>query len=210
MISATRRGARAADASWMRRSAPTLAVLALALSACVRTVELSHSIQPSRAPAAKSTERAGVLCSGALLEHVERAGAFAVELGEPLCGALVRSVEGSYRAAQRATKAPYVGEYPRVVRFDLQSSTLAIERRPNGATRVTCALSVVVERFGRDLKRVSSQAVTGHAQVERDDAGDVLVREAVETAVRQVSDNASDLLVAGLDGPRQHAATPEP
>jgi hypothetical protein len=173
-------------------------------------VELSHSIAPSHAPAAKSTERAGVLCSDDLLAHVERAGPFAVELGEPLCSALVRSVEGSYRAAQRATKPPYVGQYPRVVRFDLQSSTLAIERRPDGAIRVTCALSVVVERFGRDLKRVSTQAVTGNSRVERSDAPDVLVREAVETAIQRVSDDASSLLVAGLDGPRQYAPAPEP
>lgn len=194
----------------MRRFALILAVLALTLSACVQTVELSHSIQPSSAAVAKSTERAGVLCSDDLLEHVERASYFAVELGEPLCAALVRSVEGSYRAAQRATKPPYVGQYPRVVRFDLQSSTLAVERRDNGATRVTCALSVVVERFGRDMKRVSTQAVTGNAMVERKDATDTLVREAVEAAVQHVSDNASSLLVAGLDGPRLHAPTPEP
>jgi len=182
----------------MRTLAPILA--ALCLTACVKTVELSQTIQPSHSIPEKSSERAGVVCSENLLHRVERASQYAVELGEPLCNALVKSVEGTYRSAQRATN-PYKGEYPRVVKFDLGSSSLDIERR-GGSTRVACSISVVVERFGRDSRRVSSQGVTGNAFVERRDATDVLVKEAVEAALQQVADNASTLLVAGLDGPR--------
>jgi hypothetical protein len=208
VISATRRGRRAADLYWMRYLAPIVAVVCLA--ACAKPIELSHTIQPSRAIAGKSSERAGVVCSENLLGHVERASYYEIALGEPLCNALVKSVEGTYRAAQRATKAPYAGEYGRVVRFDLQSSPLGIQRQPGGAIRVSCAISIIVERFGRDLKRVSSQAVTGYGLVERADATDVVVKEAVEAALQQVTDNASSLLIAGVDGPRQHGPSAEP
>ncbi|MFI5314718.1 MAG: hypothetical protein ACHQ6T_03385 [Myxococcota bacterium] len=193
----------------MRRYAPI--VSALWLAACVQTVELSHDIEPSRSIPDKSSERAGVVCSDELLRGVVRASHFAIALGEPLCGGLMRSVEATYRAAQRATSPPYAGQYGRVVRFDLESSTLEIQHRNDGAVRVTCSVSVIVERFGRDLKRVSSRAVAGNADVARRDAPEaVVVREAVEAALQEVVDNASALLVAGIDGPRQHLSASEP
>jgi hypothetical protein len=186
------------------RSLP-LFLAAICATACVQTVEVSRTIQPSRPLRDRSSERAGVVCSENLLAHVAREGGYKLELGEPLCAALFRSVEGSYRAAERTAKPPYKGEYSRVVRFDLQSSAIGIQRLRD-STRVTCSISVVVERFGRDLKRVSSQSVVGNGSVERSDATDVLVKEAVEAALQQVTDNASSLLVAGLDGPRVPAA----
>lgn len=192
----------------MRRFALLLSA-AFLLGACVRPIELSSALGPSHSLGDKSTERAGVLCTDALLTHIEKASYFAVELGEPLCGALFRSVEGSYRAAQRTTRQPYAGEFGRVVRFDLQSSTIAVEQRAGGNVRVTCALSVVVERFGRDMKRLGTQAATGHASVESADAKETVIREAVEAAVGQVADDASRLLYASLDGPRQRGAAPE-
>lgn len=185
-----------------------LLLAGLCFTACVKTVELDRMIQPSRPMPNKSSEKAGVVCSENLLEHVERASDYALELGEPLCSALVRSVESVYRAAQRTTKPPYKGEFARVVRFDLQSSAVGIQRRSD-STRVSCSISVVVERFGRDLKRISSQAVIGNGIVDRRDETDVLVREAVEAALQQVADNASSLLVAGLDGPRLHGSASE-
>src|SRR5262245_35131498 len=102
-----------------------LLLAAFSLTACVRSIELSNSISPSRSLPDKSSEKAGVVCSDKLLGHVARASYFKLELGEPLCGALYRSVLGTYRAAERTTKQPYAGEFGGVVRFDLQSSTFA-------------------------------------------------------------------------------------
>jgi hypothetical protein len=190
-----------------------LLLAAFSLTACVRAIEVSHSISPSRTFPDKSSEKAGVVCSDDLLTHVARAGYWKLELGEPLCGALLRSVQGTYRSAERTTKPPYAGEYGRVVRFDIQSSTFAIAHTRDGSHRVTCALSVVVERFGRDMKRLSSQAATGHAVVERDDSKELVIRDCAEAALQNVADDASALLVAGLDGPRQHgtsSGTPPP
>jgi len=167
----------------------------------VKTVDLSRDIQPSRPIPARSSEKAGVVCSENLLGHVERASYYKLALGEPLCAALLKSVEGSYRSAQRSAK-PYAGEFGRVVQFDLVTSSLDIQKRSDGSIRVACSITVTVERYGRDLKRTSRQAVSGNAFVERRDATDVIVREAVEAALQQVADEASSLLVAGLDGPR--------
>ncbi len=170
---------------------------------------MSHAISPSRSVPDKSSEKAGVMCSDALLSHVARASYFKLELGEPLCGALFRSVQGTYRTAERAERQPYTGEFGRVIRFDIQSSTIALAETRDGSYRVTCALSVVVERFGRDMKRLSSQAATGHAVVERDDAKELVIRDCAEAAVQNVADDATALLVAGLDGPRQHGTSSE-
>ena len=193
----------------MRRHASLLLLAAFSLTGCVRTIELSHAIEPSRSFPDKSSEKAGVVCTGKLLNYVARASYFKMELGEPLCGALHRTVAGTYRAAERADHQPYAGEYGRVVRFDLQSSTIGIEHRADGSLRVTCALSVVVERFGRDMKRLGTQAANGYAMVEREDSKEVLIREAVEAALQNVADDTSVLLVAALDGPRQHGTAKE-
>ena len=199
MISDTGLGGWAADTSGMR--CLTLLLAAVCCAACVKTVDLSRDIQPSRPIPARSSEKAGVVCSENLLGHVERASYYKLALGEPLCAALLKSVEGSYRSAQRSAK-PYAGEFGRVVQFDLLTSSLDIQKRSDGSIRVACSITVTVERYGRDLKRSSRQAVSGNGFAERRDATDVIVREAVEAALQQVADEASTLLVAGLDGPR--------
>jgi predicted Zn-dependent protease len=190
------------------RCLPLILVATLSM-ACVQTVEVSRMIQPSRSNPERSSEKAGVVCRENLLDHVVRGSyyerSYELRLGEPLCNALLHSVEGTYRSAQRSAN-PYKGEYGRVVKFDVLSSTLDVQKK-DGVTRVACSISVVVERFGRDLQRQSSQGVIGNGFVERRDATDVVVREAVEAALQQVADNASILLVAGIDGPR---VTPPP
>ena len=107
----------------------------LVCTACVQTVELSSAIEPARTGAARSTEAAGVVCAPGLLAYRERARYYAFELGEPLCGALTKSVERTYRSAQRADK-PYKGQYGRVIQFYLHSSSLDVRPLPDGSVRV--------------------------------------------------------------------------
>jgi hypothetical protein len=189
----------------VRRFALLLA--AVVCSACVTSVPLGTAIGPGAPAAGRSSEKAGVVCGERLLAHVERgsAGAFSrryeLELGEPLCGALVRSVEGAYRAARREI-APHKGEYGRVIEFDLHESALHILPQPDGSTRVVYTASVVVARYGRDLQPLGRNAVTGRGLVEtRALTGDV-VRQAVESALQQIADGTSSLLVTRQEGPR--------
>lgn len=197
----------------MRWLAPILATSLCA--ACVKPVTLNSAIQPSETPAERSSEKAGVVCSPNLLGHVERGGPstlagvatrFEFELGEPLCNALFRSVEGTYRAAVRATTPYYRGQYARVIQFDLQNSSLSITPRTRGQMRVAYTLSVVVERYGLDLKLIGRNAVTGNGLVDSRTVTDEVVRQAVEAALQQVADEATNLLVARLDGPRVPAS----
>ena len=193
----------------MRRLAVLLA--ACALAGCTKTVALSGAIAPASIPPERSSEKAGVVCSAGLLELVERASprtlagmatTYALALGEPLCAALVRSTEGSFRSVTRTAK-PYKGQYARVVRFDVQTSGLSIERLPNGEMRVHYTLSVAVERLDRDLRQLGRNVVTGNRLVDCARVDDEAVRQAVESALQQVADGASSLLVARLDdGPR--------
>jgi len=197
----------------MRWLAPI--VVASLCAACVKPVTLSSAIQPSEAPAERSSEKAGVVCSPNLLGHVERSSLgtlggvptrFELELGEPLCNALFKSVEGTYRAAIRATTPYYRGQYARVIQFDLQNSSLSITPRARGQMRVAYTLSVVVERYGLDLKLIGRNAVTGNGLVDTGTVTDDVVRQAVEAALQQVADEATNLLVARLDGPRVPAS----
>src|SRR5262245_19705233 len=104
----------------MRRLALLAALVTgpIALTACMRTVELRSTIEPAPAGVGRSSEAAGVVCTPGLLSYREKSGFYAFELGEPLCSALVRSVEASYRSAQRADK-PYKGQFARVIQFYL-------------------------------------------------------------------------------------------
>jgi hypothetical protein len=198
----------------MRRFASLVA--ALGLSACVKPVVLSGAIAPTLPVTERSSEKAGVVCSPELLEHVERAhpdspagfaNAWEFELGEPLCNALFKSVESSFRAAKRATVPYHRGQYARVVQFELQNSALSIVPCENRTTRVAYTLSVVVERYGLDLKLESRNVVSGNGLVDTPKLTDAVVREAVEAALQQVANDTTSLLVARIDGPRIPALT---
>jgi hypothetical protein len=193
----------------MCRPAPWLAILPLGLLACVETIDVSHAIGPSQPASEKSSERVGVLCSEDLLAGSVQAAIFKVDFGEPLCAAAVRSAEASFRAAERAKAAPFPGQYARLIGFDLQSSVLTIEHTDAGAIRATCSLSVTLQRYGKDLRRVGARNVHGYASVEHKGEPEALVREAVEAAIQQLADDAQTLLVAGIDGPRQRETAPE-
>ena len=178
------------------------------LTACVRTVELSSAIAPAPSGVGKSSEAAGVVCTPGLLSYREKSGFYAFELGEPLCGALVRSVEASYRSAQRADK-PYKGQYGRVIQFYLHRSALDVRSMPDGAVRVSYSIGVAVESCGRDLQPRARKLVTGNAVITRRDTRTAdVVKEAAEAAVQQVADDTTRLLVAGLDGPRVEDPVP--
>ena len=190
----------------MRRLA--LIAGAVCLTACVKTVELNSAIAPAPGGAGRSSEAAGVVCTPGLLAYVERADFHKFALGEPLCGALTRSVERSYRSAQRS-ETPYKGQYGRVIRFYLHSSALDVRRMPDGAIRAAYSVGVAVETCGRDLTPQARKLVTGNAVVTRSDEGSgEVVKEAAEAALQQVADNTSRLLLAGLDGPRVREAVP--
>lgn len=192
----------------MRRIAVVTAFALLVGSACVQTVELSSAIEPARTDAGKSSEAAGVVCTPGLLGYRERARSYAFELGEPLCSALVKSVERTYRSAKR-TDAPYKGQFGRVIQFYLQSSALDVRRQPDGSVRVAYSLGVAVETCGRDLQPSARKLVTGNAVVTRRDTRTAeVVKEAAEAALQQVADNTSRLLVTGIDGPRIHDSVP--
>jgi len=179
-----------------------LLLAAMCLAACVRTVELSSAIEPARTGAGKSSEAAGVVCTPGLLGYREKSGFYAFELGEPLCGALVRSVAASYRSAQRAD-SPYKGQYGRVIQFYLHRTALDVRSLPDGSVRVSYSVGVAVESCGRDLQPRARKLVTGNAVITRRDTATAdVVREAAEAAVQQVADDTTRLLVAGIDGPR--------
>jgi len=183
------------------RALALLAAVVL-LNGCATTVQLSYAIAPAQPGSAKSPEAAGVVCSPELLARVERARFHKFAVGEPLCGALAKSVEATYRSAQRVEN-PYKGQYGRVIQFYLQDSALDVRRTPDGSLRVVYSVRVAVETRGRDLRPNTRKLVSGMAVVARRDADTAeLVKETAEAALLQLADNTARLLVADLDGPR--------
>src|SRR5262245_12839655 len=145
----------------MRRLA--LLGVVLSLTACVKTVEL-RPVEPKPTGAGRSSEAAGVVCAPGLLAYVERASFHKFALGEPLCAALTKSVERTYRSAARTDK-PYKGQYGRVIQFYLHSSALDVRRMPDDSIRAIYSVGVAVESCGRDLEPEARKLVTGSAVV---------------------------------------------
>lgn len=192
-----------------------LLLCALLCTGCVKTIVLNSMIQPNGFIADKSSDGAGVVCSQGLLSHTEQTNpstqvgsaiTYEFALGEPLCAALVRSVEVSYRTATR-TQSPSRGQFGRLVKFDLQSTAFDIQLTDNGwggiTSRVSFTVSVAVEGYGPDMRLLNRSVLSGTSIVTRRGVDtDKVVKEAAEAALQQLADNTSNALVAGLAEPR--------
>ena len=201
------------------------AALACAALACVQTVALNPLIQPSALVAHKQPLLAAVVCSPDLTGFVEQAKPSArsgatiryriPSMGETLCDALTRSVGSYYDTVTRPEHAPARGEFDRIVKFDLHASDLDIQEQDDGwagtTQRVAYRVSVSIEGYDEHLSLINRSLVTGNGLVTRRGSPlQAVVRDAVEMAVQELADNASNLLIAGLAEPHRDRAPASP
>jgi len=186
---------------------PSLTV-ALCLTGCVQTVALQGELHPANPIPNKSVEAVGVVCTEDLLSHRAHGWnglvAYQLEVGQSLCSGLVEATKGAYRAASTSIE-PYKGQYARVIKYDLARSTLGFESLPDGSTRVSYGVEVVVAKYDRDLRFESRNVVSGNALVDGNSCSRAeCVQKATAAALQEVVDKTTGFLVAGLgDQPRQ-------
>ena len=198
-------------------------VIAITLPACVEHLSLNPLLHPRAQVQEKLPLHAAVVCSPKLLGLQERAKAgsespvtFQVALGETLCDTLGRSVAVYYQAVTRLRSAPGRGQFDRTLRFDLKDSDLEVQVQDHGwgrlTNRATYRVSVSIQAFDGRMKRVNRTVVTGYGTRSRGGAdAERVVREAMQTAVQELIDHTSNLLVAGLaeGGVPSYPASPE-
>jgi len=201
------------------------AACALAAAGCVQTVALNPLIQPNAFVSHKQPQSVAVVCSPGLESFVEQAnpstqsGAMVTYeipgLGETLCDTLTRSVAVNYHSVTRPDSNPQRGQFDRIVKFDLQNSDLDIQVQDNGwsgtTNRVTYTVSVSIEGYDHDMSLVNRSVITGNGILSRRGSSTQdVVKDAVEMALQQLADNASNLLVAGLAEPRGQSVPASP
>jgi hypothetical protein len=106
---------------------------------------------------------------------------------------------------------PRAGEFARVITFDLQSSNVRIEFVPGfwkTAARSNAVIHVSMEIVdGSSLKAFQRLSVNGTGFATKDTRGGSDAQKqfslAIEDAIQQLSENAANLLVAGVDEPRR-------
>ena len=192
----------------MRRHAWLLA--ALGLAGCVHTVALDGDLHPANPIPNKSVEAVGVVCSPALLSHTAHGWsglvAWEFQAGQSLCSGLVEATRGAYRSAETSLE-PYKGQFARVIKYDLERSSLDFESQPDGSTRVVYGVEVIVEKYSRDLRLESRNVVVGNSLVDGNSGTrEECVQRAAAGALQEVVDKTTGFLVAGLGNlPRQHS-----
>ncbi len=201
------------------------AACALAAAGCVQTVAVNPLIQPNTFVSQKQPHSVAVVCSPGLESFVEQANPSTQSgalisyeipgLGETLCATLTRSVGVYYDTVTRPDSEPQRGQFDRIVRFDLQNSDLDIQVQDNGwagtTNRVTYTVSVSIESYDQRMSLVNRSVITGNGILSRRGSStQEVVKDAVEMAVQQLADNASNLLVAGLAEPRRESLPASP
>ena len=183
-------------------------LVSLGLAGCVQTVPLTGDLHPAKPLRNKSVEAVGVVCSAGLLSHTAhgRSGLFAYEapVGQSLCSGLIEATRGAYRSAETSIE-PFKGQFARVIKYDLARSSLDFESQPDGSTRVTYGVEVVVEKYSRDLRLQSRNVLAGNALVDGNSGTrEECVQRAAAAALQEVVDKTTGFLVAELgDMPRQ-------
>ncbi len=201
------------------------AACALAAAGCVQTVAVNPLIQPNTFVSQKQPHSVAVVCSPGLESFVEQANPSTQSgalisyeipgLGETLCATLTRSVGVYYDTVTRPDSEPQRGQFDRIVRFDLQNSDLDIQVQDNGwagtTNRVTYTVSVSIESYDQRMSLVNRSVITGNGILSRRGSStQEVVKDAVEMAVQQLADNASNLLVAGLAEPPRESLPASP
>ena len=197
-------------------------VIAITLPACVEHLALNPLLHPRAEVEEKLPLHAAVVCSPKLLGLQEQAKAgsaspvtFQVALGETLCDTLGRSVAVYYQAVTRLRSEPGRGEFDRVLKFDLKDSDLDVQVQDHGWGRLTnqatYRVSVSIQAFDARMKRVNRTVVSGYGTRSRGGAAaEQVVHEAMQTAVQQLIDHTSNLLVAGLAEPHKPSLPASP
>ena len=182
---------------------------------CTFTGVIRNDIAPTAMVGRKNEARVGVYFTPRLANYVETsrpathagsAHTYEFQMGPALTAALTRSVEAVYANVFVVPTSPREGEFERVFKFNLQSSNVRIEFVPGYFTtsaKADCILHVSMETTNGSLKAIQRLSINGNgfSNKQTGGVGDEAQRQfslAIEDAIRQLTENTANLLVAGV------------
>jgi hypothetical protein len=138
-------------------------------------------------------------------------------MGPSLQAALIKSVESAYSNVSLSDILPSMGEYARIISFDLESSKVIVEFVPgylSQEAKATAVVGVMMEVIdGSSLKTIRRVKWQGSVTSTRDASGfnayaSKHFASAMEDAIEQLAEKASKLLISGAAESRWRAKRP--
>jgi hypothetical protein len=188
--------------------------IALLGTGCTHTTSIRTDITPAAFTSQKSNESIGLYIEPRLMQYVESvrpsttemaAHTYSFKVGPALHSALHKSVLVAYANVDLLEEPSPVRAYAKIIRISLTSSNVRVQFLASGLSTVAKAdaiLSVQIELLeGVNLKPLRRATISGQG-LSTQPAGffgqDAAAHfsKAIEDAVRQISENASILLMA--------------
>jgi hypothetical protein len=179
--------------------------------------------------AEKITLSAALIFSEDLKDHIQDAypaitstQKFELQVGKCLCYYLTKAVKVAYQEVTRAEEEPMPGKFDRIIKFHLKGSRYIIPPSPEATPsdkqivstprRVTYILSVQMEAYdGKNGQLLAKTVLDGNSIFARgggETAEFEKLKQAIRTAVQQVSYNAASHLISGFAESEKHLSKP--
>jgi len=198
----------------MRKSIFIIHFLIFIFVSCSHNVMLNPNIQPNAFSSTKSPSSVGVIFSDELKNHVETvnpssysgsAHTYNFEIGKPLSGALLRSVQIAYQDVLEVNTLESSEKFDKILKFTLQQSNMDIYFQEGFFTpnaKANCTLSIGIEAYdGKSNELLQMTTINGSGfSSKATDAfnANKSFAQAVETSIQQITDTVANLLNSGF------------
>jgi hypothetical protein len=205
----------------MRKVLTLLIIGSLILLGCIHFKEVSTNIAPTATTAQKYSTQMGVYFTPRLRNCMVtrkpdtmygQAHEYNYVWGPSLVAALTKSVQSAYANVTVVNERPKPGDFERVLVFDLPWVDLLVEFVPgylNQVAKAKASIKLNVEVYdGKTMKLVRTMPVEAKGSSSKDASGFVAhasmqFTAAMETAIQELSEIASNLLISGAAEPRK-------
>lgn len=190
-------------------------VLIAVLCGCTYTGAIRNDITPTAMTAQRYDGPVAVQFDPRLENYVETtkpstmygsAHTFQFEMGQAIKNALISSVESAYANVEVTSSRIQSKKYERIIRFDLQNANVRVEFVPgfwNPSAKADCVLRVSMEVVdGQTMETLQRLTINGTGFSTKDTSGGEDAQRqfsrAIEDAIRDLSENAANMLIAGI------------
>ena len=202
-----------------------LLCIAAAATACAHQITVNPNMHPNSFSGSKWPLSVAVICSPRLQQMTLSASpstqlcaahTFNFDMGESLCQALIRSVEGGYQKVTVASSVAEARGVHRVIKFSLMQNNVDVQFQEGFFTataKINHHLTVSIESYdARTRSLIGKYTVNGAGFGSRkagcaNSSALALFREAVEDSMQQAVDQAANLAVSGSLEPRTRAGS---
>ena len=202
-----------------------MTIWAIIFAGCFHVETIRTSIAPTATKTKKYLAKIAVHFSAPLEQRVEvkkpvttygNKHTYNYIMGPSLRAALIRSVESAYSNVSFSKIIPSIGEFERIVSFDLQGSRIIVEFIPGFLRQEAKAIAVIDVAMdvidGSSLKTIRRLNLQGSVTSIKDASdyahGSKLFTSAMEDAIQQLAEKAFQLLISGAAESRWRAKRP--